>query len=121
MTDPRTAARDEELLSRLDPELARQLFPERFPEPLQISLEFPTLDAEASADLRDALAAASARDEGEGRTKATFSLHAVEALHRAFTLVDARFGSAEVDVRINGKDVPMARELWLPLLWSLRS
>jgi len=121
LTDPHIAARDEELLERLDPELARQLFPERFPEPLQISLEFPTPDEEASALLEDALQAASARVDRDGRTTATFTLQAVEALHRTFTVVDGQFGSAEVEVRINGKDVPMARELWLPLLWSLRS
>lgn len=120
MTDPRIAARDEDLLARLDPELARQLFPERFPEPLRISLEFPTPDADVAAELEESLQAAGRQDDG-GRTTATFTLRDVEALHAAFTLLDQRFGSAEVEVRINGKDVPMARELWLPLLWSLRS
>ena len=51
----------------------------------------------------------------------TFSLDETDALHDLFALVDGELGSAAVEVRINDLVLPMTRELWLPLFWSLRS
>jgi hypothetical protein len=118
----RNAARDQELLEALDPASARMLFPERFPEPLRITLEYPALGASQTGEVAEALSRAVERADGPGgRTRATFTLVEVESLHRVFAYVEGEFGSAAVDVRVNGKNLPMARELWLPLFWSLRA
>jgi hypothetical protein len=123
VTNPSTESRDQELLERLDDATARLLFPERFPEPLRVTLEYPEL----SESLAEAAAAALARadeqtsDPATGRVRAAFGLREVDALHELFVLLETDLAPAEIDVRINGKELPLTRELWLPLFWSLRS
>ncbi len=123
MTNPRTESRDQELLERLDDATARLLFPERFPEPLRVTLEYPELSEELAEAASAALSRASehSRDSAGGRASAAFGLQEIDALHELFALLEAEFASADIDVRINGKDLPLTRELWLPLFWSLRS
>jgi hypothetical protein len=87
-----------------------------------VTLRYPPLDEASASAAADALAQAESRGETPGgRSKATFTLAKADALHDLFALVDEEFGSAAVDVRINDQILPMARELWLPLFWSLRS
>jgi hypothetical protein len=123
VTDPTTASRDQELLERLDDATARLLFPERFPEPLRVTLEYPAPSEALAEAAADALSRAGEQstDAETGRVRAAFGLEEVGALHELFTLLEADFPSADVDVRINGKDLPLTRELWLPLFWSLQS
>ena len=122
MSDSRSALRDQQLLEQLDPETARMLFPDKFPQRLRVTLRYPALDEATARDAAEALAQAEVCDElPTGQTAATFTLDQVEALHDLFALVDGEFGSAAVEVRINGQILPMARELWLPLFWGLRS
>jgi len=118
----RNAQRDQQLLEQLDPETARMLFPEKFPRPLRVTLQYPPLDEGTASAAAEALALAESRDETtSGQSTATFTLAEVNALHDLFALVDGEFGAAAVEVRINDQVLPMARELWLPLFWSLRS
>ncbi|NKB87529.1 MAG: hypothetical protein GKS06_04860 [Acidobacteria bacterium] len=122
MNDPAKAARDHMLLEQLEPDTARMLFPERFPAPLRVTLQHPPLEPRQAETLGPLLEKADDRDWPEdGDWSVTYALSEVEALHRVFAQLDATFGSAAVTVLINGKDLPMARELWLPLFWQLRS
>ena len=88
-----------------------------------MTLEYPEL----SESLAEAAAAALARadeqtsDPATGRVRAAFGLREVDALHELFVLLETDLAPAEIDVRINGKELPLTRELWLPLFWSLRS
>jgi hypothetical protein len=116
------AQRDQELIDQLEPEMARMLFPEQFPAALRVSLKHPALDPALAAAAAAALEHAASRETpDDGPWTTTFALAEVEALHSLFALVDSTFGAAAVEVKINDKILPMARELWLPLFWSLRS
>jgi len=87
-----------------------------------VTLQYPPLDEATASDAAEALARAEAREETpSGESAVTFTLDQADALHDLFALVDGKFGSAAVQVRINDQVLPMARELWLPLFWSLRS
>jgi len=122
VNDSRSAQRDQQLLEQLDPETARMLFPDKFPQRLRVTLQYPSLDSATADKAVTALARAeSCEDAPAGQSSATYTLEEAEALHDLFALVDSEFGSAAVAVRINGQTLPMARELWLPLFWSLRS
>lgn len=122
MSDSRNIQRDQQLLEQLDPETARMLFPEKFPQPLRVTLRYPPLDEATANAAAEALARAESHQETPaGQSTATFTLNEANALHDLFALVDGQFGSAAVEVRINDQVLPMARELWLPLFWSLRS
>jgi len=122
VSDSRNTQRDQQLLEQLDPETARMLFPEKFPQPLRVTLRYPPLDEATANAAAEALARAESREETPaGQSTATFTPNEANALHDLFALVDGRFGSAAVEVRINDQILPMARELWLPLFWSLRS
>ena len=122
MSDSRNAERDQQLIEALDPDSARMLFPEKFPEPLRVTLEHPALSEAQTERIATALGKAASRSSSSGeRTATTFTLAEVESLHEVFALVEEEFGSAAVDVRVNDQHLPMARELWLPLFWSLRA
>jgi hypothetical protein len=116
------AERDQRLIEQLDAETARLLFPDKFPTSLRVTLEFPALDATQAEANASVLGRAATRDvPAHGDWSATYELSEVEALHELFSLVDETFGADAVEVRINDKVIPMSRELWLPLFWSLRS
>ena len=122
MSDSRDAQRDQQLLEQLDPDTARMLFPEKFPQPLRVTLQYPQLGEATANTAAEAIARAeSCEPTAAGQSTATFRLNEADALHELFALVDGEFGSAAVEVRINGQVLPMTRELWLPLFWSLRS
>ncbi len=92
----------------------------RRPGPFSISLQFPPFDA---PDYADAVALAKAsrdyREIGQGddrRHRATF--HSADAAQlRALFHIVGRFDACEV--LVDGRPVPYARELWLPLVWFL--
>ncbi len=114
--------RDARLLAQLDEETARLLFPERFSGPIEISLLFPPLEGEAAGEAAESLrAAASSETSADGRTHATFELGAIEALHTLYGIIDRHVPPASVDILLDGKKLPLTRELWLPLLWNLRA
>ena len=122
MSDSGKARRDESLLEQLDPATSRMLFPERVPQPLRVTLLYPPLDEATAAAAAEPLARAESYEETPvGQSVVTFTLDEADALHDLFALVDGELGSAAVEVRINDLVLPMTRELWLPLFWSLRS
>ena len=109
---------DEELAS-LDPDLHEALFGAR-PGPFSISLVFPELDtADFTRALDLARASSEFRETGNGagrRYRARFWSSEAAKLRDLFQLVG---GSDLTEVLIDGRPVPYARELWLPLVWFL--
>jgi hypothetical protein len=108
-----------EELAALDPDLHAALFG-RPPGPFSITLVFPPFDA---ADYDDALKMARASREyrevvtPDGpRHRATFFSSDATALRDLFGVV-GRYDACEV--LVDGRPVPHARELWLPLVWFL--
>ena len=57
---------------------------------------------------------------GQRRHRTTFSLAQVEEFHELYHLIEVSTGSAERELLLNDRRVPLARELWLPLIWTLR-
>ena len=111
---------DEELAA-LDPDLDEMLFG-RTERPFSVTLSFPPFEGEDYARAVElAKACAEYRTAGEGkhlRHRARFYPADVDALHALYALVGAK---DDCDVLIDDRPVPFAREMWLPLLWLLRT
>lgn len=108
-----------EELAALDPDLHAALFGAP-PGPFSITLAFPVFPGD-DHDKAVALARASReyRFTGQGdqaRHRATFHSTDAVALRDLFAIV-GRLDAC--DVLIDGRPVPHARELWLPLVWFL--
>jgi hypothetical protein len=108
-----------EELAALDPDLHAALFgapPGRF----SITLVFSPFDGpdyeRALALARDARDYREAGAESRRRHRATFHSSDAVALRELFRLVDR---SDDCEVLVDGRPVPYARELWLPLVWFL--
>lgn len=108
-----------EELAALDPDLHAALFGMP-PGPFSITLVFPPFEAR---DYEEAISLARAsREYRELRTpdgvrhRATFYSADARALRDLFAIV-GRFDACEV--LVDGRAVPHARELWLPLVWFL--
>jgi hypothetical protein len=108
-----------EELAALDPDLHEALFGTP-PGPFSITLAFPAF---SGADYARAVAMAGQAREyrtvGSGdqlRHRATFYSTDAAALRDLFTIV-GRLDAC--DVLVDGRPVPHARELWLPLVWFL--
>jgi hypothetical protein len=108
-----------EELAALDPDLHEALFGRR-PGPFSITLVFPPFDAaDYAAAIELAKASRDYREVGQGddrRHRATFHSTDAVALRDLFHIV-GRFDACEV--LVDGRPVPYARELWLPLVWFL--
>jgi len=108
-----------EELAALDPELHAALFGTPLGR-FSISLEFPAFggpDYERAVGL--ARLAPEYRQIGAGerrRHRATYYSKDAGALRELFELVGVLDGC---DVLVDGRAVPGARELWLPLVWLL--
>ena len=108
-----------EELAALDPDLHAALFG-RPPGPFSITLAFAAFDG---PDFARAIALARSsreyREVGGGpnrRHRATFHSADAAALRDLFHLVGHR---DTCDVLVDGRPLPYARELWLPLVWFL--
>ena len=108
-----------EELAALDPDLHAALFGAP-PGPFSITLVFPRFDAPDYAEaVNRARAAREYRQLGPAddvRHRATFHSTDAAALRDLFAIV-GRYDACEV--LVDGRPVPHARELWLPLLWFL--
>ena len=108
-----------EELAALDPDLHEALFG-RPPGPFSITLSFPRFggdDYTRAVEL--ARRSREFRTVGRGdqlRHRATFHSADAAALRDLFAIV-GRLDAC--DVLIDGRPVPHARELWLPLVWFL--
>ena len=110
----------EEELASLDPDLHAALFRHAAPGPFSVTVVFATFDG---PDFDRAVALARGSDEyrqvGDGasmRHRARFHSSHVEGLRDLWQLVG---GLDSSDVLIDGRRLPYARELWLPLFWFL--
>ena len=119
---------DAALLATLPPDMAALLYPEHAAGPLTVTLVYPEADASARARATELESAAtehtvadSSTPGGAIRHRTTFTMRQVEQLHQLYHLLETTIGVTEVDILLNGRRVPMARELWLPLIWTLRS
>lgn len=108
-----------EELAALDPDLHTALFGAPA-GPFSITLVFPRFDGpEYGTALQLAKASREYREVGSGadvRHRATFHSTDAVALRDLFHLV-GRLDAC--DVLVDGRPVPYARELWLPLVWFL--
>lgn len=125
---PSLSPEDAALFATLPSELARALYPDQSAEPFRITVLYPALAgaaAQAAGKLETAAVSHQVEPpamEGEPPMhRTTFSLQQVEEFHELYHLVENAGGDGNIELLLNGKAVPLARELWLPLLWTLRS
>jgi len=108
-----------EELAALDPDLHAALFG-RAPGPFSITLQFTSFEGpDFARALTLARAARDYREVGRGtdhRHRATFYSTDAAEVRDLFQIVD---GPGACEVLVDGRPVPFARELWLPLLWFL--
>jgi hypothetical protein len=115
---PRVVPREEEDISHLSDEMADLLYPGRRPRPFRIGLRFRAFEGDAFA--RAVAAAKRSPVYKEEETpfgavhRADFDAGEARALQELFEMVRGRPGT---EVLIDGKKVPYAHELWLPLFW----
>lgn len=58
--------------------------------------------------------------KGSPLRRTTFTLGQVEEFHALYHLAETAVGADNLELLLNDRQVPLARELWLPLIWSLR-
>ncbi len=107
--------------------MARALFPERDDGPFTITATYPELAedvADAATQIEGKATAHSIEQssvEGQpARHSTTFTLRQLEEFHELYHLVEKAVGADRLEVLLNGRAVPLTRELWLPLIWELR-
>jgi hypothetical protein len=115
---PRVVPKEEDDISSLPDEMAELLYPGRRPRPFRIGLRFDRFDgpglapalalAQKSPEFREAIG----RDGPEYH--AAFDAGDARTLRDLFEIVKQR---PDLEVRVDGKRLPYAHELWLPLLW----
>ena len=115
---PRVVPKQETDISQLSDEMADLLYPGRRPRPFRIGLRFDHFEGPG---LEPALALARQSPvyrEEPGRDgpsyHAAFEAQAARTLLRLFEIVKER---PDLELRIDGKRLPYAHELWLPLVF----
>lgn len=119
--------RDSALFEHLDEATLRLLYPERFDEPFTVTFVYEPLKGEAANRALELVSEGEVEREADPARpgaptvdRVTFGLEAVESMHALLGLLDEERGPDEVQILVSGKRVPLVRELWLPLLWTLR-
>lgn len=125
---PTLSEDDAALLETLQPDLARLLYPDQSTEPFTITAVYPELGGDADQSARELEASATEHtivqtDDAPQASlhHTTFSLDQIEEFHELYHLAEAAIGADRLDILLNGRTVPLTRELWLPLIWTLRS
>lgn len=115
---PRVVPKQEDDISHLPDEMADLLYPGRRPRPFRIGVVF---DAFAGPNYPRALEIARRSPvygemrEGDTLThRAAFEAKDADLLRELYEIVGPITGT---EVTVDGKRVPYARELWLPLFW----
>lgn len=115
---PRVVPKEETDLSHLSDEMVDLLYPGRRPRPFRITLRFLPMDeptySRALAAARQSPVYAENETPAGRRHEAGFDAGQARALRELFELVRGRPGT---EVLVDGKKVPYAHELWLPLFW----
>ena len=115
---PRVVPKEETDIVHLSDEMVDLLYPGRRPRPFRIGVRFCRFE-DPAYERAVALAKQSASyREQQGSQglvhEAGFDAGHARALRELFELVGARPGT---DVLVDGKRIPYAHELWLPLFW----
>jgi hypothetical protein len=115
---PPLVPREEADISHLSDEMADILYPGRRPRPFRMGLSFEAFDGAGHARaLELARRSPVYRETAEGGRvvhHAAFDATGAGTLHELFDIVGGRPGT---EVRVDGRQVPYAREVWLPLFW----
>jgi len=115
---PPVVPRQEEDISHLSDEMADILYPGRRPRPFRIAVEFFRFDGPVYGHAVALAQRAAVYEERGGGDRlvhrAAFETGGARLLRDLFTIVGPRPGT---EVLVDGKRVPYARELWLPLFW----
>jgi hypothetical protein len=115
---PPILPREEDDISHLSDEMAEVLYPGRRRRPFRIDLVFDAFSGEAYeralSIARESPTYVETREDAGVRHRAGFESRAALRLRDLFEIVGDRPGT---DVLVNGREVPYARELWLPLFW----
>lgn len=115
---PPILPREEDDISHLSDEMADVLYPGRRRRPFRIDLVFDAFSGDAYekavAIARESPTYSETREDAGVRHRAGFESRAALRLRDLFEIVGDRPGT---DVLVNGREVPYARELWLPLFW----
>jgi hypothetical protein len=115
---PRVVPKEETDISHLSDEMADLLYPGRRPRPFRMGVTFGAFDGPGYARAV-ALAQRSPvyREENMAEERlhhAAFDAGEARVLRDLFELVKGRPGT---EVLVDGKKLPYAHELWLPLFW----
>lgn len=115
---PPVVPREEDDISHLSDEMADILYPGRRPRPFRIGVAFDSFEGpehDRAVDLaRRSPVYAEHAEGGVTRHQAAFDTRGARALRDLFEIVGRRPGT---EVTVDGKRVPYAAELWLPLFW----
>ena len=115
---PRVVPKEETDISHLSDEMADLLYPGRRPRPFRVGMTFlafegPGYEQAVAAARRSPVYREEAGPDGTVY-HAAFDAGEARALRDLFELVRERPGT---EVLVDGKKVPYAHELWLPLFW----
>jgi hypothetical protein len=117
---PPVVPKEEPDISHLSDEMAEVLYPGRRTRPFRMGLVFLDQPGEAGEAARALARQADAYAEETGLDapahRAEFERGSAARLRDLFALVGSRAGT---EVLVDGRRVPYARELWLPLFWIL--
>ncbi len=115
---PRVVPKEETDISQLSDEMADLLYPGRRPRPFRVGVRFFPFDNpnyERALGLARQSPVYAERPTPDGlEHAAAFDAGAARTLRDLFELVKGRPGT---QVLVDGKPVPYAHELWLPLFW----
>jgi hypothetical protein len=115
---PRVVPKEETDISHLSDEMADLLYPGRRPRPFRVGVSFGAFEGEGYARAvalarRSPVYREEARHDGPVH-HAAFDAGEARTLRDLFEIVRGLPGT---EVRVDGRKVPYAHELWLPLFW----
>jgi hypothetical protein len=115
---PPLVPKEEPSIDHLSDEMADILYPGRRPRPFRIGLAFDAFEGPAGARAVEFARRSPVYRETSSPTglrhHAGFDSSSARVLRDLFDLVGQRPGT---EVLVDGKRVPYAHELWLPLMW----
>jgi hypothetical protein len=115
---PPVVPKEESDISHLSDEMAEILYPDRRGRPFRMGIVFDAFEGqEYDRALELARRSPEYREQANGSSRshqAAFDTRGAWTLRELVRLVGQRPGT---EVLVDGKDVPYARELWLPLFW----
>jgi len=118
---PPVVPKEEEDISHLSPEMAELLYPGRRPRPFRMGVAFEAFEGPnypRALELAQRSPVYRETRQGDVVTHhAEFEAQQAAVLAELYEIVGPITGS---QVTVDGRQVPYARELWLPLFWIFR-